>query len=331
VRLRGSMIQFLSMSWVLLGWIAVLMLSAAAVVQADSDEPQSLVFAWPAGLDATVTYEATSSTGQSSGSQPRTLGRYRMISKALSDGLEISFSEHALDLGEGFVVLDEATDSRLKLYAAASREPGLVVDGQGKLLRFEGMEEIKRATRQPVEQMLAALPETARQLARQMYDPTVQDRQIEARARQRWDRLVGLWSGVAPGSAWRAAPDGELALQSLPHLQIPVKRRIRRVGTEPCGDHVPGLSCALLELHTELDVIKLPGVLEAYAARAPDVEVFGVAFEQWVRLSTEPQSLRPHRIEVDRNVSVEAKKPRREINEMRVDKRTSTYRYRQGP
>ncbi len=253
-------------------------------------------FAWPPGLRVDVEFDRVRTQITTGGSRTsRTSGRYSIAAENDPLGLRVVVSDVEYTSKGSPVEIPEISGAAGALLRSAQMQPDYVVDRHGRVVAILGTEALREEIARTMHAGIDSLPTEARAVAQRLFDSGPEVRRVEARARERWSRLVEVWIGTAPTHDWQVVGGSHISLAPLPGLALPTSREARLLGMRPCGDGDATRMCAELELTSRLDAVQLAQSLPDYLQGRPGIDRIEVKLEERTLLLTEPATLRPHR------------------------------------
>ncbi len=290
-----------------------------------------LAFGWPVGMEARVWHRFTRErdAGTRSGSS-RLETSYRMLVRDHELGRLIEFDD--------FAVVDESGEQSAgveRLVEVATRRmPRFVVDEAGTLLELEDLsgfvDVVYEGVRAMVDSMSAEVPGL-----RNLMERTLTEEFYYARALELWGPLVFFWSGAEMefGVAYESTADEPSPLY--PEVLIPFVYTHLLESRVPCADGRADSACVRLTMQSRPDpeaVSRLltqlfADLLEQGKHNVPAVEGFDM--QSTVALITEPHTLIPHQLVVEKLASFTQRDStgtvttfeQREVHEYRFDYR----------
>ncbi len=279
-----------------------------------------LRFDWPPGLAAVVeTEHVRTETAPAGEERARLRLRSRLETAADDGGLAVRWRDVRHELSGG------PTPAGVELLAEELATPDLRVTAAGRLAAVEPREEARAELAKALVALshVVPVPESFRQRLVGHFQPD----ELRAGAAEDWDRLVGFWAGASLEAGRTYAARDLVPLDLLADLPVEVERRMRVVDRVSCRPEETEPRCVVLELVALADE-------EATSGLAPFLSrLFGdrggpprLAFEERTLLVTEPEGLRPHRLETTRRVSVSFGGDGAE-SRARIDERTVIFDY----
>lgn len=285
---------------------------------ATEDGRVKLNFGWKAGDRASVTErrERSFATKEESRRLSQVDASWRVEVEEAEGGLAIFNRGMTLSGGEPAAARMAET-----LAAIAERSP-LVVGAQGEPLRLEGTAEAAAALEDWLNRTIPAAQRTPELLAtlRAQFSPEA----IEAREIQAWMPMVAYWSGA----------ELEVGVEYSDPDTSAGATHFAALGHVPCSDDATEARCIELALITRAP----ESALEAAGAQLTPVIrslLPGAAFSftgllEDARLIAEPGTLRPHRYERQRIVTVAIEQDGEPMNHTISDRTVREFRWADG-
>lgn len=297
-----------------------------------SAERLALRFAWPDGFAARVRGTETTEIGSPAAQETqRSDLDYRIRVERSAGTARIRYEDFAFPDRDGGALVRLAAVPGLEALAAALR-PSFEVDADG---RFTGMPELEddvAAINRELSRLAVqgeALPAGAPEL------PTRFSAELFRRhAPAEWFPLVEMWSGreVEPGG--RYALDLVTRMPLLDGAPIRMKGELRVSERVACEGETGAPRCVELVLETREDPLDLLPLLGRTAAQSPDgspaVTVAAIELRETVRLVTEPETLRPLRLETQRRARLSLRLPDGRLRTDTLDRGTDLVFHRES-
>jgi len=266
-------------------------------------ETVALRFDWPVGLAAFVQTERSTLTTGAEGPRSTTVRMsYRIDVEEAQDGRLLRYRDmRAEDPKDGRIYpFDELPEPLASQLIALF--PSYVVNGEGRLLRLEGVEPLLEEARRKLESQLAKLPPESVE-ARSLGAAGVSEEHLLAAAREHWEQLAGGWAGasLAVGETYRR--QGRLVVPSLGGLRIRSTVEFGVGEWIPCGEEMTAADCVEIEVHSrpvpealsQLEKAMREGWRPATPSSLGALE--NLEIEESSYLVTEPSTLIPHYLE----------------------------------
>lgn len=294
----------------------------------------TLSFDWPAELHAQVQYTATRSrTVRGQSQQLEMRGTYDVDTESVEDGLLVKFRNLEVELPEATGGDDPRTRLRDFLAKAGTRIPDYVVDENGRILRMEGVEEMRANVEAALAQIAQSLPEQSRGPIQEMIRKTLSRERLEASVRETWNRDVGSWNGATleVGQRYEKAQTGKAAM--LGGMDVPMKVTYQLHGRRQCNASAEEEACVELELRSFVDSASLSEAFDSYlkslgGGQAQPPKLANLTIDQRMVLLTEPDTLIPHSVQTERTTSVTFSEGGVEQSTKQLERKTVRYRYR---
>jgi hypothetical protein len=281
-----------------LTWRAVPATAQAAPADSIAPDTVRFTFAFPVGLEASVTY--TKVIEREEGGPATRIeieGEYAMHVHPHPSGLLI---EHLDPIATRFTATPPlaADDPRRVVYSTLGAPPSdWVVSGDGELLGLAGLEALAGSITQALAPLGLDEGETQAALADLMGEP-----QLMGSARDLWRAMVEAWVDSEMVVGESLASEAEETNPIIPSVVLPYRYEYTLVGMEPCP--APGGTCA------HLRVVSFPDPRELTRVMSDAMRQLGLttlSFERLVQLTTmtvlaDPTTLLPHALEVSKQV-----------------------------
>lgn len=299
---------------------------------APSAERLALRFDWPDGFAARVRGTETTQIGSPEAQETqRSDLHYRIRVERGAGNARIRYEDFAFPARAGGTPVRLAAVPGLEALAAALR-PSFEVDADG---RFSGTPELEgdvEAINRELSRLTARgepLPEGAPEL------PTRFSAELFRRhAPAEWFPLVEMWAGreVEPGGRYTLELVTRMPL--LDGAPIRMKGELRVSGRVACEGEGGAPRCVELVLETREDPLDLLPLLGRTAAQgpagAPPVTVAAIELRETVRLVTEPETLRPLRLETQRRARLSLRLPDGRLRTDALDRGTDLVFHRES-
>lgn len=268
-----------------------------------------LTFAWPDGLQATVTHTKDRVRIGASAAITRSMTTlYDLKALKRPDGLVVSHTNYRLGPTSTPPLLTETERRQVDLSMIASL-PTFVIKQSGE---FEHIEEVAayRAA------LLASLGQSRTTQDndpnfRQMIDRFVSESFLNMAASTEWNNSVGFWAGatIELGEEYSSEFQGTVPPLFDREIKMLATFRINREVACNRGGQIK--KCVEIELRTIADQSELASAVEAFAQtlapqqvdKAPEV-IESMDVEQSLLLLTEPDGLIPHRVSTSKRITI---------------------------
>jgi hypothetical protein len=280
---------------------ALMVLPAAVEAQVVSRDSVHLRFGWTAGTTAQV---ETTRRQHTSGVEDTVRGgaQYRMLVQTHPAGLVISYDDfefpHAID------TVDAAAPGALADRAAAI-VPRIVVDSAGRFVNVEDVASVRARLDSLVTMMLE--PDAAA-AARESLAALVTEESLAGLAAQEWHTIVGRWAGLrfVPGDTLVLGE--EAALPLIQGATVTLTMEVITSAHVPCHDSDTSNGCIEIRAMARADPEEVRRILAEFAERVTAVPGVDIVFESFemangIVLVTEPATLRPHSVRLERNLT----------------------------
>lgn len=282
--------------------------SAPLAAQKEAGETVRLRFGWQPGMRAEVTHEQIrlrSIEGRED--SVRAASSYQMEVSRHASGLALTYSRTR------WTELPAADPVMGGFYEALNRTASggrarSVVSRRGEFLRVEGAEAVAREIDQAVQPLLSQVEEPMLGGIRTMISTLLSPEAIHATALDEWSALVGAWIDAELEVGEVYAIQNSIEMPLFPGEEIPLNLEFRAVGRVPCTPEESERLCVELGMSSAPDREVMARVLREFLQRAgaPEAEVQAIFaqlnVQTFVTLRTEPGTLRPHFMQVDRVV-----------------------------
>jgi hypothetical protein len=311
-----------------------LFLVIALVAGTAPAETLTLRYAWSPGLHADVVYEATRSrTLAGETDEQRISGRYSMRTESAPAGLRVRFDDFEVHTREGGPAGGPQVALQDFLQRAGSMLPDLLVSEEGRVVGVEGMDAVREKAQAGAGPVLAPLPADVRARVEAVLEQMFSPERLEAGARNQWQRDVEGWLGVEVESGRRYQQEGVGQVPALGNASVPVTLAYRMVGRTACESAAAREQCVILELTSELEpegaMAALRETFDRLAAQAgAEIRVESVELESTMRLVTDPDTLIPRSLHLERLSSVTVTRDGATQTSTQNERRNLEYRYR---
>jgi len=270
----------------------------------------AFTYAWPAGLDALVSFDGE--RVRHAGEQSRTAsirGSYRLTSIAVDDGLLLRHSEFAMEPAGAAPASPAQAELQQFMSRLGSVLPGTVVGPDGRIARFEGTDAMIEEFRAAFAELAATLPEDVRPRLERMLSQVMTREVVERRMVENWNRDVGAWAGAELEQGQRYESEITERAPMLGNAELPFVVAFEYQGTAACTDGAAEQVCVRLQMHTTVASEKIGPALAAFLQQLLDAgrevpEIRDVAIDTTVDLISEPATLLPHSVTVEKVTSM---------------------------
>jgi hypothetical protein len=228
---------------------SLLLIAGSSIAQ----EKVNFTFDWPAGLNATVEFNAKRT--QSSGEREATrelVGSYAMRTTAVDGGLRVEFSDFKADAK----IPTDTIQGKIQQFMAdlGANLPNFVVNETGALVRLEGVTELRRQAIATFDELSKELPAEVKPRVDQALNTLISDGRLKRSIQSYWQRDVAAWNGrsEAPGSSHSQQQNRPMPM--LQNVTVPTQTTISFVELRPCKDGMAADSCALLEVKSAMQL-----------------------------------------------------------------------------
>lgn len=282
-----------------------------AVGQQVARSVAALAFDWPVNVPARVTRKFKSTQWVTGGEPTTTTERYNyaLSAEPVAEGFRIVASEVKADLG-GANVTDRVREAVNKSIGelAAVIFPAYVVGRDGRYLRLENPEQVRADARALLEvARMSGSSATSETFSPELTEEMLKDENLAAASMFEWNSMVGAWTGstLTSGEAaqFRLTQVGGQAAGS---SGAPLAATARLVGHVRCGASAAEDSCVALELRLQADAayleektaIVLRNIAKPDVLKNVSIDVEAMSQEIAIRVVTEPETLRPHHMQI---------------------------------
>jgi hypothetical protein len=291
----------------------------AALAESDTTEYVYTTFDWPIGSEVSVEARerhVRTFAGATRGFVIET--GYTMAVEEHPEGLLVRHGDVEVRSVEADPPLSEGTGLTRLAASLAQHKPNLVVSRSGLLLEVEGLAETTATMSAAAKPWLDSLTAEGTELPGLLGYMIGGDFLLDQYS-DRWNSLIGLWSGGAQGVGQVTRAEVEMPSPLGPGVQIPMEIELSLPGRVPCTDTDPTDSCvellftAVADREQALIVLDevYQQVMQSLAGRVSEArggwafELADFAHEQRVRVVARPESLLPYRFEYLRVVRLE--------------------------
>lgn len=323
--------------------LACLMPAAAAAGrnQASGEgDPTTLRFSWPASLFARVSFENVRvRVDGDRRSRLASRGVYTLTTEALPEGVASA----------GGALRVRITDMAVEVDGPAGREPGLqsliaraaaaypdyIVGRGGAIVRIAGVRALRNALFRNLDDQPLALTAARRDRVREVLERALDERVLRARLGEQWYAQVGAWAGATlePGRRYAVRTSAPVSL--LGGAAVPLETTFEYRGGVGCEkDHaLSARACVSLRMRSRVDGAKVRPVLAEIVARLAKekkvaISIYGLSIVRTVTVVTEPDTLVPHRVEIEKRTELDIGEGKRRARRVRMDRQALRYLYR---
>lgn len=295
----------------LLWMTAAAALACAAPLAAQEAAPADTVrlrFGWAPGMEAEVESEQVRmrSTGERRDSM-RIASTHRLRVAPHPRGLAVSYSDARwteLPQEEGIA----AEFWHALAETASGGRPELVLSPEGEFVEVQGMEALAADLRAAMQPLMEEIEGAEAEQVRQMLQGILSPEALSASSAEEWNALVGTWIGadLEVGAVYEFEEASELPI--LPGVEIPFLVEFAAVARVPCTPGESQPRCVQLEMVSVPDEEALAEAIVELGRRfgVPAEEMREVVARMSVETSalliTEPETLRPHLMEITKLV-----------------------------
>ncbi|MGK0172439.1 MAG: hypothetical protein ACI9W2_004176 [Gammaproteobacteria bacterium] len=306
-----------------------------AVALPSRAQTAALTFAWPPGLFSRVSFENVRTTTVDEREKIRALrGSYTMSTEAAGANLLVRISDMKVTT-DGLDALPQTQRSVQQLVVQAlTAFPDYLVDGSGSLLEARDLKATVGKVHQAFSTFSAKLAPTARERVNMTLSQVLTEDTLRQRLTESWNRDVGSWAGANLELGQLYAVDTQAPAPLLGDQLVPIQVTFEYVGDAPCSEGAAASSCVKLRMRSTAKIDQVGPALQAFVSKLADatktrVELSDFSIETTVRLLSEPNTLLPHHVIVQKHTTLtvtqgtEVKRTRRE------DVQQFRYLYRQ--
>ena len=276
--------------------------SFARAESPDAQDSVQLTFAWPEDLKGQATYSFKKEKTLKGNTRVQTLsGTYEISTAPSAEGMIVSIDNVEVKAGGNTPAVGIQAQLEKFFLRIASSSPNYVIGRKGEYIRLEGLGEYQQNILAGMDELFAGLPPQARQQISQLVRQLLSKEQLEKGIVESWNREVGAWAGAAfdQGDLYQAEFTNTLPM--LGNIEVPLVVSFRFLGRVPCSEGESEKECVDLEMQTAVNSEALSSALESFVEQVAGAQgaPFRVdSFDQTetVRLTTEPDTLIPHRI-----------------------------------
>ena len=320
---------------------SLLVLACVVVPNARADTA-ALKFAWPSDLYARVSFEGARTTeGGGKTTSRGARGSYTITTEKEgekdSEHLRVRVTEMVVEADglKGNQEPRSATQGAIQrlIEKASTTYPDYVVDAQGRIVRLDGVKGMMSTLRRGFDELADTLPAARREPIRGIFSRALSESALRARLEEDWHRDIGAWAGASLELGEVYALDASAPAPLLGNLQVPIRVTFEYLGRAGCVGGDATTECVKLRMHSTVDSQKVGTALVDFVQRLAQqsktkVEVTALTVDQTVRLLTEPGTLLPHAVIVERNMSLEISQGGKVQRRQRKEVRQVRYVYR---
>ena len=275
----------------------------------DAQDSVQLTFAWPEDLKGQATYSFKKEKTLKGNTQVQALsGTYEISTAPSAEGMIVSIDNVEVKAGGNTPAVGIQAQLEKYFLRIASSSPKYVIGNNGDYIRLEGLDEYQQNIMAGMDDLSAGLPPQARQQISQLVRRLLSKEQLEKGIVESWNREVGAWAGAAfdQGDLYQA--EFTNTLPRLGNIEVPLVVSFRFLGRVPCSEGESEKECVDLEMQTAVNSEALSSALESFVeqvagAQGAPLRVDSLDQTETVRLTTEPDTLIPHRM-ASRKVSI---------------------------
>lgn len=299
--------------------------------QRDNSPPEvTLRFAWPAQLFARVSFEGARTTHRGGAdSRQGSRGSYTLTTEAEGDALVVRVTEMKVEPESVELEDKNQREFRQLIAQIVATYPDFVVNAEGKIVSLRGLNNTMGRLRRIFDGFTNRLPLASQRSFRQILERSLTREVLERRLLDDWGRDVGAWAGakLVLNQTYALNTTGPFPL--IGGDPVPIRMTFEYLGSAACNRDDELHRCVKLRMRssvrTEAAGASLSPFLERLAAQGQSgVAVTALTDDRTIRLITEPDTLLPHTVIVERRMRLEtehagrsAKIAREEVNQFR--------------
>lgn len=312
---------------ILISLIAILTLSFAQA-------QVKLEFAWPDGLQATVTQTKNKTREGTPSRLPSGVSAvFDMKAKKTAEGVVVSQNNFRLDTSALPASFSDVERKQLEIFTQAAM-PSFLVSPAGDFQRLEDVSEFRDSLFSIFRKAIPSLASDPK--LNELLKQITSDASLNALASADWHQTVGFWAGgtLDVGEYYRTETPS--AIPFLPNKTFKMISRFKIVGKVACSRMGQDRDCVEIEMETKPDPAEIASAIEelikqfaASPARNSTEVIDSIEMTVNTRLVTEPSSLIPHRYSTNKRIVVTTKAGNEKKALSETQDALTTYSYRE--
>ncbi|HEU0302708.1 MAG TPA: hypothetical protein VFR37_24820 [Longimicrobium sp.] len=297
---------------------------------AQEADTAQLRFGWTPGMRAEVEYDRVRVRTTEEGQDSTYLAYvYRLETEPHPEGMRLRFA------GMRWTELPELEGPAGQFLQAIGRidsggKPSYVVSQAGEFLRLEGTEQMADELRAAFQPIMAELQGEGLAALRNMMEAMLSEEGLAGAAANEWSTLVEAWADTDMAMSDLFVLEDSFQTPVFPGVDIPITIHIDMIGRVPCTEaEVDDDAPRCVELQTtsipEREAMRqaIGGFIQQLGLPEEEVDevLSQLRVETYVKLVTEPGTLRPHSMQTIKVVSGG-------VDEEPMQWEMETYRYR---
>ncbi len=313
-------------------------LVAAGLAPAALADTVSLRYGWTAGLDILVTFEGER-IRFGEGKERRVLGSgsYRLTTATSDAGLVLRYSEFEMEPVDvqGMPGVDTGPGPQAQMQRLVSQLggalPETVIGPEGYIVQFNGTAETVAAFREAFRGLTDQLPPEARPRMQEILDQIMTEEILQQRMIEEWNRDVGVWidAELERDELYQTEAVGQVALLGNAELSSVITFQYQ--GPAPCEEGAAQARCVKLVMRSQIEPEALTEALHAFTERLagqPVPKVTDLKQDQHVELITDPQTLMPRRIIIEKHNTMLVMQGGQPVRGGQSERKELRYQYR---
>ncbi len=275
----------------------------ALAVTGDGNEIVTLRFAWPETTDARVSFSSRRAEETVGGvrDQVSLSGTYRMLAERRQGDYQIGFAEPVYHFNGANNEGIELQQFALRL---AHTMPDFAVTTTGGFAGLTNVSQTRSKVREAVDELLDHLPSANRTGARDLLAKALRRASLEIGIRDDWNRKVGTWVGATLKQGEGYEAQYQAKLPGVFETAVPMRAVFRFRGRTACNHQDTKKNCILLEYRSTANF----GGPQYWSAKpdSQDRPFESIEVDTSMRLTTDPNTLLPHRAHYSKTMTVTA-------------------------
>ncbi len=302
----------------------------------------SLRYGWEPGMDILITFEGE--RGRVTGGKTqrvRARGSLRLTTAARGDGIALSYSDfqmEPIDARRGGASVDIPAGPQAEMQKLVARLggalPQTLIGPDGFIVGFIGTQETVSESRAAFRALVSQLPGESQappEKMEQILDQIMTEEVIQQRMVEEWNRDVGVWIGaeLEERQLYQSEASGQVALLGNAELSSIVTFQYQ--GAVPCDERAAERRCVKLVMSAEVDPQGLGPAIRDFTARLSGQqvpEIRAVKVDETVELITDPRTLMPRTITIDKVTTMTIMEGGRPVESGQTEHKVMRYEYR---
>jgi hypothetical protein len=265
-----------------------------AIAHADT---VSLNYKWEPGIIAKVYYKAVRTKQYEEKIEKREIkGSYTLSTKSHEKGLRLDVTDSKSKVSS--TNAEEENKLQEFMQKLTEKLPSCIIDSKGNLIEVVEIAKFRQDMLKELDSWLSESTSEEGEKATQLVKTILSDQQLLSIMQKSWNRDVAQWIGAEFETGYVYDIEFSTPVAFLNNIQIPTKGRYEYLGKVKCRESDQTESCVELSFKSALDEktmeVLMVKLFEKIGKEPP--EGFVVKIDTEVILTTEPQTLFPHKM-----------------------------------